>query len=556
MRAELPLSIPERSTCSPLAVDCKASRTKRISGLVIAFGVLTAATIAHAQDMLPVQNSVYHDISTPLGKIKAEVNQTKGKRLENFVHLLTIVETKGPQKDPLVQLTAVAALPVLAETSEGLGQGLKYDSNVTPSDATGAVGTNYFVEWVNDAVLVINKNTHEPVYGPADGRTIWANFAPKDNPAHACAETNDGDPIVLYDHIENRWFLSQFSHKGGPPYLQCIAVSRSSDPLGTYARYAYQFADFNDYGKFAIWPDGYYAGFNMYESTAKDSPGKGGQSCAFDRISMLAGKEARMVCFRLPQAGLLPSDLDGQALPSNGAPNYFLSLGPSRLRYWKFHVDWSHPEHSTMSGPDDVSLVSSFVSACTVMTCELIPQKGSDGTLDTMGDRLMYRLAYRKFKDHESLVVNHAVRVPGRENSNIGVIAFRWYEIRPSANGLAVYQSGTFRPSTISRWMGSMAMDKAGNIAIGYNASSSTDYPSIYYTGRIASQPDPNTLGQEYLLQSGSGSQSGHSWGDYTTMSVDPTDDCTFWFVSQYLKKGDANLWHTTISRLRFQSCK
>jgi hypothetical protein len=167
----------------------------------------------------------------------------------------------------------------------------------------------------------------------------------------------------------------------------------------------------------------------------------------------------------------------------------------------------------------------------------------------------MYRLAYRRFGDHESLVVNHTVRVPGPENSNLGVFAFRWYEIRPSSNGLSVYQSGTFRPTPTSRWMGSMAMDGTGNIAIGYSTSSATEYPSAYYTGQLASRSERNTLGQEHPISPGTGSQTGNRWGDYTTMSVDPTDDCTFWFVSPYLKKGDANLWHTSISRLRFQGC-
>jgi len=168
----------------------------------------------------------------------------------------------------------------------------------------------------------------------------------------------------------------------------------------------------------------------------------------------------------------------------------------------------------------------------------------------------MYRLAYRNFGDHQALVVNHAVRVIGPENQGSGVVAFRWYEVRPlSNNTLQVQQSGTFRPSEISRWMASIVMDQLGDIAIGYSASSSDGFPSAYYTGRLAGEADPDPLGQEYELQAGTGSQIGNRWGDYTTMTVDPTDDCTFWFVSQYLKKEDANIWHTLISTLRFQTC-
>src|SRR5260370_4459855 len=186
-----------------------------------------------------------------------------------------------------------------------------------------------------------------------------------------------------------------------------------------------------------------------------------------------------MVCFALTMTGLLPADLDGENLPPQGAtaPNYFLSMGVNRLNYWKFHVDWTSPEHSTMTGPDDVSAVTSFVSGCSESTCELVPQKDSGALLDTLGDRLMYRLSYRNFGDHEVLVVNHAVRVPGPENRNTGVTAFRWYEIRPLGDGLKVHQSGTFRPTGASRWMSSIAMDKAGDVANGYSTSALHVYP-------------------------------------------------------------------------------
>ena len=208
-----------------------------------------------------------------------------------------------------------------------------------------------------------------------------------------------------------------------------------------------------------------------------------------------------------------------------------------------------------MSGPSDVIGVPSFVSGCTVDTCDLVPQQGSQSRLGTMGDRLMYRLAYRNFGDHEAFVVNHTVRVPGPENKETGVFGFRWYEIRSFNGGLKVQQGGTFRPSGFSRWMASMAMDKLGDIAIGYSRSGPDEYPSAYYTGQLASETDHNSLGQESRLWAGSGSQTGDTWGDYTTMTVDPDDDCTLWFVSQYLQKEDANIWHTRIAKLRFQGC-
>jgi hypothetical protein len=531
----------------------------RLRGLlaIALVGGLLAVTSAQAQKLMPPQSPLYHDISPPLGKIKPIRIETKGPRRENVVHRLTLIGTKGVQNDPVVQRSASNPLPIVAESFEGLGQGLKYDSNVAPPDATGAVGNSYFIEWVNQAFVIFKKKDATVVYGPADGNTLWSGFAPRTNPAHACAETNDGDPIVLYDRIDGRWLLSQFSFSEGRPYLQCVAVSTSSDPLGTYARYAYSFDNFNDYGKFGVWPDGYYASFNMFASSDRNAPGRGAQACAFDRIKMLAGQEAQMICFGLGQTGLLPADLDGRNLPPKGlaAPNYFVSLGVQRLNYWKFHVDWKAPAHSTMIGPDDVGHVPAFVAACTDQTCQVVPQMGSNSLLDTLGDRLMYRLAYRNFGNHEALVVNHAVRVPGPENQNAGVIAFRWYEIRPSGTGLSVHQSGTFRPSGVSRWMASIAMDKAGDMAIGYSSSAPNTYPSAFYTGQVAAASNSPSLGQEYRIQAGEGAQTGERWGDYTTMAVDPADDCTFWFVSEYLTKNNANIWHTRVSRLRFKEC-
>jgi hypothetical protein len=524
---------------------------------IIALCGLAAAGPARAQQLMQPQNSLYHDISPPLGQNKPVIIETKGPRRENVVHRLPLIETKGGQQDPVVQLNANRALPIEATNFEGLGKGMKYDSNVAPPDTTGATGKDFFIEWVNDAFIIIKKDTNQVVYGPADGNTIWARFAP-DNPARACAETNDGDPIVLYDRLADRWILSQFSYSHGRPYLQCIAVSTSSDPLGTYARYAYSFDNFNDYGKIGVWPDGYYATFNMFASPAPGSQSRGSQACAFDRLKMLVGQEAQMVCFKLAMTGLLPADLDGSNLPPLGAaaPNYFLSMGVNSLSYWKFHADWNPPGHPTMTGPDDVSGVAAFVSACNATTCELVPQKGSQALLDTMGDRLMYRLSYRNLGGQEVLLVNHSVQVPGPGNQNAGVTAFRWYKIRASAGRLKVEESGTFRPTAVSRWMASMAMDKVGDIAIGYSASALDSYPSAFYTGFVAGETDPMLLGREYPIQAGTGAQSGDRWGDYTTMSVDPSDDCTFWFVSQYLKEEDASTWHTRISRLRFRNCK
>jgi hypothetical protein len=532
-----------------------------VMGVCLAF---TLRLPGRAQQPI-VRSPLFYDISKPLGQLIPIRIERKGPRRENVVHHLRLLQTKGALEDPVVQSAATRTLPLEIAGFEGLGQGLKYESPVSPPDTTGAAGRRHFIEWVNTAFIVFDKDTQKPVYGPADGKTLWSGFAAtetnksKPNSARSCAATNDGDPIVIYDRLADRWILSQFSFSQGPPYLQCIAVSMTSDPLGRYARYAYSFDAFNDYGKLGVWPNAYYATFNMFESPALDAPAKGAQVCAFDRRKMLAGESATMVCFKLPQQGLLPADLDGTVLPPEGAnaPGYFLALGVNRLDFWTMRPVWSAPKKSTLLGPREVAKVRPFVSACNDKTCEIIPQKHSTTLLDSLGERLMYRLAYRNLGDHQAFVVNHAVQVPGTQNQNQGVTAFRWYELRPSAGNLIVHDTGTYRPNALSRWMASIAMDKVGNIAVAYSVSASDAYPSARVTGRLADDKETDQpFGQEYSLAEGASSQSDARWGDYTTMSLDPVDDCTFWFVSEYLANDDPLNWHTHISRLKFKACK
>jgi len=459
---------------------------------------------------------------------------------------------------------------LVADGFEGIGKGLKYEPSDSPPDTTGAAGTGYFIEWVNEVFGIFQKGQpHKLVYGPAQGNTLWTGFAAneKDVPkvhAQACAKTNDGDPIVLYDRIANRWILSQFSFSSGR-YLQCIAVSKTQDPLGSYRRYAFEFDAFNDYGKFGVWPDAYYASFNLFETSDKKSPPRGVAACAFDRDAMLNGKPGRAVCVSLPKyQGLLPADLDGRTAPpvdqSGNRGEYFVNLGLNKLNIWKFHVDWKTPKNSQLVGPSEVSGVKAFNVPCNPTPdpagCDFVPQKGSTSLLDSMGDRPMYRLAYRNFGPYEVLLATHAVQVPGSENEGKGVTGFRWYEIRKSGQDVKVSQSGTYRPDENSRWMTSMAMDKEGSLAVCYSISSASVFPGARCSGRSirddAGQPG---LDKEIVLTSGTGSQPGTSWGDYTTMTVDPEDECTFWFVSQYLAKADVDAWHTYISFAKFKGC-
>jgi hypothetical protein len=281
----------------------------------------------------------------------------------------------------------------------------------------------------------------------------------------------------------------------------------------------------------------------------------GAKLCAYDRNAMLSGAAATQQCFQLSTSygGVLPSDLDGSTAPPAGSPNYLLNFGANSLNLWKFHVDWTNTANTKLTGPTSIP-VASFSAACSGGTC--VPQSGVKQQLDSLGDRLMFRLAYRNFTDHESLVVTHSVKVgTSRQNPYTGV---RWYEIRSPGTTPTVYQQSTFSPDTSYRWMGSVAMDKQGNMALGYSTSSSTLHPAIRYTGRLAADA-LNTMQAESSIIEGLGSQTGSNlarWGDYSAMTVDPVDDCTFWYTNEYLKANGAFNWSTRIASFKFPGCQ
>jgi hypothetical protein len=250
---------------------------------------------------------------------------------------------------------------------------------------------------------------------------------------------------------------------------------------------------------------------------------------------------------------VLPADLDGSTAPPAGSPNYLMNFGSSSLNLWKFHVDWSNSANTTLTGPINIP-VASFAAACGGSNC--IPQYGSRIKLDSLGDRLMFRLAYRNFGTHESLVVNHSVAV-GTKHSN-AYTGVRWYEIRNPNGTPQVYQQSTFSPDTSYRWMGSVAMDKLGDMALGYSVSSSAIHPAIRYTGRLATDP-LGTMEAENSIIEGTGSQSGNNlnrWGDYSAMSIDPVDDCTFWYTTEYLQQTGSFNWNTRIASFKFPGCQ
>ena len=457
--------------------------------------------------------------------------------------------------DPLAA-SGVGSPSALAEPKAAtVGTPVDPAARVAPPDTTGDVGPNHYVQWVNlrYAVYTLTRDVSNNITGfnlvpgfPKNGNTLWSGFGGR------CQSDNDGDPIVQYDQLADRWILTQFA-VSSTPYTQCVAVSTSPDPTGTYFRYAFSYSrNFNDYPKMGVWPDAYYITYNMFRNGATFN---GNQVCALERSQMLIGAVARQACAMTStsQASLEPSDLEGTALPPAGTPNLLLSITSTALNFWRFTVNWSAGT-GTLTGPTAIAGVAAFSRACGGGVC--IPQPGTSEQLDSLGDRLMYRLSYRNIAGSERLVINHSVT----SGSGVGI---RWYELtnavgQTMASATPVLrQQGTFAPTNDFRWMGSAAIDQTGGIAIGYNISNSTSIvPSIRYAYRGPADP-LGTLGNETTILVGSGIQTPtlNRWGDYSTISVDPVDGCTMVFTSQYQPANGNFNWATYIYTFKLSTC-
>jgi hypothetical protein len=482
--------------------------------------------------------AVRHDTSRPLREMTPMPATTTRADFEVKEPAL------GPpsvQQDTAVQSFPVAPLAASSVTNfDGVGEGhgeFSYNVNSAPPDTTGEAGPNHYVQWVNTSFAIFGKGGNL-LYGPAGGNTLFTGFGGD------CEARNDGDPIVQYDQLADRWVMTQFSIRAGN-YLQCVAVSQTGDPRGAWHRYAFSYEYLPDYPKLSVWPDAYYITFNMFEPSGNSYQFRGGRVCAYDRAKMLAGQAAAQICFTLTSySSFLTADLDSTTLPPAGTPNYVMTLSGG-MSLFKFRPNFVNPSASTFTGPTSIP-VAAYSNACG--SC--VPQPGTTQTLDTLGSRLMYRLAYRNLGTRESLVANHTV-------ASGSVTSIRWYEFDITGGVPTVRQQSTYQPGDgLYRWMGSIAMDKMGNIAVGYSTSSATSRPSIKFAGRESTDP-LNSLSTETNLHDGTGSQTtGLSrWGDYSSMTLDPVDECTFWFTSEYLQTNGTFNWSTRIGSFKFSSC-
>ena len=424
----------------------------------------------------------------------------------------------------------------------GLGE-----NGYLPPDTNIAVGPNHIVETVNVEVAVFNKSGTLVTGFPKNLGTFW-------NTLGGSCTNAGGDPVVQYDKLADRFVITQLAALSAP-YAECIAVSTSSDPTGSYYQYSYSFgSNLPDYPKFGVWPTtsnpAYLGTYNLF---ANGVSFVGADLCAYDRTAMLTGKSAAQICATISNdASYLPVDLDGSTAPIDGTPGYFLTYETnSSLRIWTLAPNFASPASAVLTQTPDIA-VASFSPVCGGGTC--VPQPGTTRQLDSLADRLMYRLAYRRFAgDHQAMVVNHSVVVA---NSGGGV---RWYELRKtdsSSSSFSLFQQGTFAPDSNYRWMGSIAMDQVGDMGLGYSLSNSSSiHPSLAYTARLPGDA-AGLMESETIMQAGAGSQTGYSrWGDYSAMRIDPTDDCTFWYANEYYTASSSYFWSTAIGSFKLSNC-
>ena len=444
-----------------------------------------------------------------------------------------------------------------------LDNGLIYNLLFMPADMNGDIGPNHYVQAVNSLIRVYNSETGEPMSPPFKYSDI---FGPLGT---VCSSRNDGLPIVLYDPLADRWLISQ-TCTAFPPFRQMVAVSKTGDPLGGYFIYEFVMPSvrLNDFPKFGIWSDGYYMSAEEY--LGSDFVGSG--AFAFDRKKLIAGDpSASYIYFRFPavaayrRSTLLPSDMDGVTPPPAGSPNIFASYSANEygdaqdaIRLFDFHADFGIPENSTFTERSESPLAVAAFDPTSPEGRADIMQPPPGAPLDSSSDRLNYRLAYRNFGTHQTLVFNQTVRTsPGGESYRAGV---RVYELRLSSGAYTVYDQTTIGDAASSRWVASTAQDRMGNLAVQYNHVADDQRVSDLYTGRLATDP-PGTFRTESKIINGTGVQKAFAWrwGEYSGLSVDPVNDCDFWATNAYYSLESEQMsdftWLTRIGRFRFDEC-
>ena len=486
-----------------------------------------------------------------------------------------------------------SALVTSGTSFEGIGEGFTGPAGPftfppcpgcgsAPADAFLAVGPQHVFQVVHPiqeatattgfgALAIFNKGG-TPIFGPVQLTSLFSGFG------GACATPEPLSfvyPMVVYDQLANRWVVGYTASTDAfnGPYAYCVAVSTTGDPTGSYARYSFNFPNslWLQRPRIGIWPDGYYLSFNQSATTLIEGP----DFCALDRARMIAGQAATKQCIHLRDGNTpgffysQPAQLMGSTPPPAGAPGLFLQWGnvtflsaSPTLNLFKLRVDWNTPANTRLTGPTSMTPPVTDPSAC-FGEDYCVPQVGTNApVLDAWGHRLMYGVAYRNFGDHEALVANMTVSLAAPFGSATGI---RWYEVRNPNASPVLFQTGLYGPDGAAhtatyRWLGSMAIDRLGNIGLGFFASSVSTHPGLRFTGRVPSDPAGVMSQGEAHLIDGTGSltdpqRSAGEFGTDSSLVVDPVDDCTFWYAGEYFAVDGLNNWHTRIGSFTLPGC-
>jgi hypothetical protein len=552
--------------------------------------------------------------------------------------IATFVAGQSPPPPPVPAITTPAGAGAVEQTTpaskppatlvvrfDGLGAGFTGPQGTAvlrnPSDNSLAVGPNHIVQIVNSRVAVFTKQgkqfdaTGRALYGPVPTNDVFKGFGGQ------CEARNNGDAVVRYDQLADRWLIVMPIFARGParsdepppwkgggstyvsppgrsdqpgppaplfqppreatpatspaspgggrsgrgdaamqgPYSMCYAVSTGPDPLGSYYRYEFLRPLFPDYPRPAIWTDGYYVPTSTGDDRISETITTQKHACVAERSTMLKGEPASEQCVILDNVNFLNNaDIDGTLLPPRGAPNVMMAAGGTPLDgifesdsidVWQFHVDWKHAANTKVTGPERIR-VAPYHYLCNGQLSSCVPQPGSELRLDSQGDKIMARLVYRRIGDQESLVAVHSV------NTTAGGGGVRWYEFRlDKQRRVALHQQGTYAPDKFFRWMASPAIDRNGNIGIGYSFGGTPNFAGQRFAARLASDPPGVLTLAETVLAEGENAQNALRWEDYTQTAVDPSDDCTIWYVGDYLKKG-SDTYSSRIGAFRLPGCR
>lgn len=540
--------------------------------LSAALGAVSLSVLATAGAVTPdkhpiVTHASRHDVSAPMRDIVRNMppsspmgTDEEPYLIPNIIFKPSGIAGRKPFLPSIQQAPIGVPAPAIDLTWEGISSA-QSGCGCLPPDTNGDVSDQHYIEWVNTRWAVYDKTDGSVVQAQTNGNSFWVGFGGK------CETTNSGDPIALWDPRAQRWVMSQFVTS--PPYAQCVAVSTSSDPLGTYNRYEFDWPvnNFGDYPKLAVWTDD-SGSQDAYLLTTHEFTGQAFDGAAFiamERDAMVAGDPTpAMVRFGGFDAyGVEPINLVGQMnAPANACAGYtHFDANTSEYLFWDLCLDWTTPANTTISADPTRVAGTAFVPYF-----DEVPQQGSAAGLDPFGTHIMYRANARAFPADAptriSLVVNHVVQ-GAVQQGGINWIHFNLDDhgqtfTTPTPLDKTLLQEGVYAPDAENRWMGGIAIDGSGNIGVGFSKSSLDMHPQIMISGRTSEDP-PGTLEDETNctdgIGNGSQTSSSNRWGDYSSMSVDPVDQCTFYYTNEYYPTTAVASWHTRVCSFKFPNC-